>query len=77
MASPALVPDPASLHLLSLEAKGQVILMEVITRAPEACCPLCQRAASDGSAGFPQQGRCSLDIYAPRQSGLRFVQREF
>src|SRR5579885_877759 len=43
MASPALVPDPASLHLLSLEAKGQMILMEVVTRAPEACCPLCQR----------------------------------
>lgn len=43
MASPALVPDPACLHLLSLEAKGQMILMEVVTRAPEACCPLCQR----------------------------------
>jgi transposase len=43
MASPALVPDPACLHLLRLEAKGQTILMEVVTRATEACCPLCQR----------------------------------
>jgi|SRR5215472_262770 len=42
MASPALVPDPACLHLLRLEAKGQTILMEVVTRAPEARCPLCQ-----------------------------------
>ena len=43
MASPALVPDPACLHLLRLEAKGQTILMEVATRATEARCPLCQR----------------------------------
>src|SRR5215472_17600618 len=42
MASPALVPDPACLHLLRLEAKGQTILMEVVTRATEARCPLCQ-----------------------------------
>ena len=45
MASPALVPDPACLHLLRLEAKGQTMLMEVVTRATEACCPLCQRPA--------------------------------
>jgi transposase len=43
MASPALVPDPACLHLLSLEAKGQTILMDVVSCATEACCPLCQR----------------------------------
>ena len=30
MASPALVPDPVYLHLLSLEAKGQAIVMEVV-----------------------------------------------
>lgn len=43
MASPALVPGPAYLHLLRLEAKGQAIVMEVVTRATEARCPLCQR----------------------------------
>jgi transposase len=43
MVSPPLVPDPACLHLLCLEAKGQAIQMDVITRATQALCPLCQR----------------------------------
>src|SRR5262249_2633492 len=42
MVSPALVPDPACLHLLSLEAKGQTILMDVVSRAIATRCPLCQ-----------------------------------
>jgi hypothetical protein len=43
MVSPALVPDPACLHLLSLEAKGQTILMDVVSCALITRCPLCQR----------------------------------
>ena len=36
MASPVLVPGPAYLHLLRLEAKGQTMVMEVVTRDTEA-----------------------------------------
>ncbi len=43
MASPALVPDPAYLHLIRLEAEGQRITIVVTTTTPEARCPLCQR----------------------------------
>ncbi len=43
MASPALVPDPACLHLIRLEADQQCITIVVTTPTPEARCPLCQR----------------------------------
>jgi transposase len=41
MADQTLLPDPACLHLLQLEAEGKVITATVKTRAPEAKCPLC------------------------------------
>ena len=44
MASPALVPDPSCLHLLSLEADQQTITIVVVTRATEALCPRCHRS---------------------------------
>jgi hypothetical protein len=46
MASPALVPDPACLRLLRLEADQQTIIVVVVTRATEAPCPLCHHPNS-------------------------------
>ena len=46
MASPALVPDPSCLHLLSLEADQQTITIVVVTRATEAPCPRCHRSST-------------------------------
>lgn len=46
MASPALVPDPACLHLIRLEADHQHIIIVVATTTPEARCPLCQRSSA-------------------------------
>ena len=40
--SPTILPDPASLHLVRLEADEQFILAVVATTALEALCPLCQ-----------------------------------
>jgi transposase len=41
-ASPTLLPDPASLHLVRLEAEKQSLLAVVETTSSEAVCPLCQ-----------------------------------
>jgi hypothetical protein len=41
MADQALLPDPRSLHLLHVEAEGNVITMVVRTTASEARCSLC------------------------------------
>ena len=40
--SPTILPDPALLHLVRLEADEQCILVVVETTAAEAICPLCQ-----------------------------------
>src|SRR5689334_10000393 len=41
MADQALLPDPRSLHLLHIEAEGNVITIVVKTTASEARCSLC------------------------------------
>lgn len=41
MSDQALLPDPSSLHLLHLEAEGNVITLVVRTTATEASCSLC------------------------------------
>ena len=41
MAGQTLLPDPSSLHLLHVEAQGNVITMAVRTTASEARCSLC------------------------------------
>jgi transposase len=41
MADRTLLPDPACLHLLQLEAEGKVITATVRSTAQEAHCPLC------------------------------------
>jgi hypothetical protein len=41
MASPTLLPDPVSLHLVHLETAEQSLLVVVETTSQEAVCPLC------------------------------------
>ena len=41
MTDQTVLPDPTCLHLLQLEAQGQVITATVTTSAPDARCPLC------------------------------------
>jgi transposase len=42
MADPTILPDPTCLHLLQLEAEGQMITATVKTTALEVRCPLCE-----------------------------------
>jgi transposase len=46
MTNQALLPDPSSLHLLHIEAEGNVITMVVRTTASEVKCPLCGSAST-------------------------------
>ena len=46
MAVATLLPDPACLHLLGLEADTEAITVRAVTTALEACCPLCHRPST-------------------------------
>ena len=43
LAATTILPDPTCLHLLGLAADPTSITATVITTAPTACCPLCER----------------------------------
>ena len=46
MAEQALLPDPASLHLLQIEPEGNVITLVVRRKACEAKCSLCEHTST-------------------------------
>ena len=46
MTNQTLLPDPSNVHLLYIEAEGNVITKVVRTTASEGKCPLCESAST-------------------------------
>lgn len=55
MAQATILPDPSRLHLLALSADERVITAEVMTIAPDACCPLCHQPSSRVHSRYVRQ----------------------
>src|SRR5579885_760630 len=65
-ALPARMPNHTGLHVLCLEAQGQTILVNVVTRATEARCLLCEYPSERGHSrsrrwvvDLPWPSRCA------------------
>ena len=52
MADQVLLPDPSNLHLLHIEAEGNVITMVVRTTASEARCSLCESPSTKAHSRY-------------------------